>query len=131
MGTRWHAPMRLALAEAAQLAALEDDAVGATGAFRRALALLRAGGADPRTAGPVARAAAAVALVLPELKGEELAWRLHLAFGMMFNAFAGNDVLKVFIKKPQYVSARDPETVARHLLPYVIAGLTASVSNHL
>ena len=51
----------LALAEAAQLAALEDDAVGATGAFRRALALLRAGGADPRTAGPVARAAAAVA----------------------------------------------------------------------
>ena len=41
------------------------------------------------------------------------------------------DVLKVFIKKPQYVSARDPETVARHLLPYVIAGLTESVSNHL
>ena len=43
----------------------------------------------------------------------------------MFNAFAGNDVLKVFIKKQQIVSARDPDIVARHLLPYVIAGLTA------
>ena len=79
----------------------------------------------------VVRYSRAFARVLPHLSQEELAWRLHFSFSLMFNAFAGNDVLKVFIKKPQYVSARDPETVARHLLPYVIAGLTASVSNHL
>ena len=73
----------------------------------------------------VKRYSRAFSKVLPELGIEELAWRLHFSFSLMFNAFAGNDVLKVFIKKQQIVSARDPDIVARHLLPYVIAGLTA------
>ena len=39
----------------------------------------------------------------------------------MFNAFAGNDVLKIFVKS-DIVSARDPDTVVRHMIPFVIAG---------
>lgn len=71
----------------------------------------------------VNRYSKAFSRVLPGLKLEELAWRLHLAFGLMFNAFAGNDVLKIFVKS-DIVSARDPDTVVRHMIPFVIAGLT-------
>ncbi|MBN0041489.1 hypothetical protein JN535_15090 [Cellulosimicrobium cellulans] len=45
-----------ALAEAAQLAAVEGDDEGAAPAFVHALALLRAGGVAPRFVGPVVRA---------------------------------------------------------------------------
>lgn len=45
-----------ALAEAAQLAAVEGDAEGAAPAFVHALALVRAGGVPPRFVGPVVRA---------------------------------------------------------------------------
>ncbi|RXR27831.1 hypothetical protein EQW78_05265 [Oerskovia turbata] len=45
-----------ALAEAAQLAAGEQDVEGALAAFPRAVALLRAGGVDPAFRGPVVRA---------------------------------------------------------------------------
>lgn len=45
-----------ALAEAAQLAAVEGDAEGAAPAFVHALALVRAGGVAPRFVGPVVRA---------------------------------------------------------------------------
>ncbi|ARU52842.1 hypothetical protein CBR64_16710 [Cellulosimicrobium cellulans] len=45
-----------ALAEAAQLAAVEGDEDGAAPAFVHALALLRAGGVAPRFVGPVVRA---------------------------------------------------------------------------
>lgn len=75
----------------------------------------------------VGRYSRAFAAVLPNLTVEELAWRLHFSFSLMFNAFAGNDVLKVFIKKQQFVSAREPETVARHLVPFVVAGLISPV----
>jgi hypothetical protein len=44
----------------------------------------------------------------------------------MFNAFAGNDVLKIFVRS-QVVSARDPDMVVKHLVPFVVAGLTAPV----
>ncbi|MFB8229276.1 hypothetical protein [Cellulosimicrobium sp. NPDC055967] len=47
-----------ALAEAAQLAAVEGDDDGAAPAFVHALALLRAGGVAPRFVGPVVRASA-------------------------------------------------------------------------
>ncbi|MBE7698910.1 hypothetical protein H9623_01135 [Oerskovia sp. Sa1BUA8] len=45
-----------ALAEAAQLAAVEQDVEGALAAFPRAVALLRAGGVTPAYRGPVVRA---------------------------------------------------------------------------
>ncbi|WP_336725778.1 hypothetical protein [Cellulosimicrobium cellulans] len=45
-----------ALAEAAQLAAVEGDDEGAAPAFVRALALVRAGGVAPRFVGPIVRA---------------------------------------------------------------------------
>lgn len=50
-----------ALAEAAQLAAVDGDDEGAAPAFAHALALLRAGGVAPRFVGPVVRASARVA----------------------------------------------------------------------
>jgi len=62
---------------------------------------------------------------LPDLSLETLSWRMHLAFGVMFNAFAGNDVLKIFMRS-QIVTARDPEMIVKHLVPFVIAGLTSS-----
>lgn len=70
----------------------------------------------------VSRYARAFSRALPQLGSEELNWRMHLAFGVMFNAFAGNDVLKVF-GKSQVVSAREPDQVVKHLVPFVVAGL--------
>lgn len=62
---------------------------------------------------------------LPEVSPQELPWRMHFAFSLMFNAFAGNDVLKIFRKNP-VVTARDPDAIVRHLLPFVVAGLKQS-----
>ena len=39
-------------------------------------------------------------------------------------AFAGNDVLKIFVRS-QIVSARDPDMIVKHLVPFVVAGLTS------
>lgn len=61
---------------------------------------------------------------LPALGQEDLAWRMHFAFSVMFNAFAGNDVLKIFVRS-QIVSARDPDMIVKHLVPFVVAGLTS------
>ncbi|NHR05041.1 TetR/AcrR family transcriptional regulator [Chromobacterium haemolyticum] len=61
---------------------------------------------------------------LPLLDTEQLAWRMHLAFSVMFNAFAGNDVLKIFTRS-QIVSARDPDMIVKYLVPFVMAGLVA------
>ena len=64
----------------------------------------------------------AFARVLPQLSEEERVWRLHLAFGMMFNAFAGNDVLKA-LAPASTVNAKNAAQVARHVRPFVVAGL--------
>jgi len=72
----------------------------------------------------VERYSAAFRLVLPELGAEDLAWRMHFSFSVMFNAFAGNDVLKIFTRS-QIVSARDPDMIVKHLLPYVVSALVA------
>jgi AcrR family transcriptional regulator len=61
---------------------------------------------------------------LPALGVDELAWRMHLAFSVMFNAFAGNDVLKIFTRS-QIVSARDPDMIVKHLLPFIVSALVA------
>ncbi|MBB5018663.1 AcrR family transcriptional regulator [Chitinivorax tropicus] len=61
---------------------------------------------------------------LPHLSTEEVLWRLHFALGTVFYAFAGNDVVKLFMKS-HVPGARDPQQVVSHLLPYVVAGLTA------
>jgi len=74
----------------------------------------------------VERYSAAFQYVLPDLGAEERAWRMHFSFSVMFNAFAGNDVLKIFTRS-QIVSARDPDMIVKHLLPYVVSALVAPV----
>ncbi|MOA22014.1 hypothetical protein D3C78_1425420 [compost metagenome] len=74
----------------------------------------------------VQRYTSAFQAALPQFETEDIAWRMHFAFGVMFNAFAGNDVLKIFVRS-QVVSARDPDMVVKHLVPFVVAGLTAPV----
>jgi AcrR family transcriptional regulator len=74
----------------------------------------------------VERYSAAFHRLLPDLAAEDLAWRMHFSFSVMFNAFAGNDVLKIFTRS-QIVSARDPDMIVKHLLPYVVSALVAPV----
>ncbi len=63
---------------------------------------------------------------LPELSSEEVAWRLHLGFSVMFHAFAGNDILKMFGRSA--VSARDPDLIVKHVVPFVVAGMRSRLS---
>jgi AcrR family transcriptional regulator len=72
----------------------------------------------------VERYSAAFQRALPTLSDEERAWRMHFSFSVMFNAFAGNDVLRIFTRS-QVVSARDPDMIVKHLLPYVVSALVA------
>ncbi|QDQ29404.1 TetR/AcrR family transcriptional regulator [Chitinimonas arctica] len=72
----------------------------------------------------VARYAQATAKALPELDAIELQWRLNFAFSAIFNAFAGNNILRLFVTDP-VVNARDPRLIATYLVPFVVAGLTA------
>lgn len=67
---------------------------------------------------------AALKRALPHLSMEEVLWRLHFALGTVFFAFAGNDVVKLFMKS-HMSGARDPQQVVKQLIPYVVAGLTA------
>ncbi|WP_269532225.1 TetR/AcrR family transcriptional regulator [Chitinimonas sp. BJYL2] len=71
-----------------------------------------------------ARYAQAVARALPGLSDIELQWRLNFAFSAIFNAFAGNNILRLFVIEP-VVNARDPRLIATYLVPFVVAGLTA------
>lgn len=74
----------------------------------------------------VQRYTSAFQVALPQFDNEDIAWRMHFAFGVMFNAFAGNDVLKIFVRS-QVVTARDPDMVVKYLVPFVVAGLTAPI----
>lgn len=74
----------------------------------------------------VARYRDAFAKALPHVPADDLAWRLHFSFSLMFHTLAGNDALKVFIPPPSVVSAKDPDRVAQYLVPFVVAGLTAA-----
>ncbi len=72
----------------------------------------------------VSRYTAALGRALPGLSDEEVDWRLHLGFSVMFHAFAGNDILKLFGRSA--VSARDPDLIVKHLVPFVVAGIRAA-----
>ncbi|GAB3250951.1 TetR/AcrR family transcriptional regulator [Chitinimonas naiadis] len=72
----------------------------------------------------VARYAQATAKALPQIDENELQWRLNFAFSAIFNAFAGNNILRLFVSDP-VVNARDPRLIATYLVPFVVAGLTA------
>lgn len=61
---------------------------------------------------------------LPSLTVEAVRWRMHLALSTLFNAFAGNDVVKALMPAV-VVNARDPIQVARYVKPFVVAGLKA------
>lgn len=67
---------------------------------------------------------AALERALPDLSAAEVAWRFHFMTSAMFNAFAGNHVLRLFTAQPM-VNARDPQRVAQMLLPFISAGLTS------
>ena len=70
------------------------------------------------------RYASAAAKALPHIDRVELQWRLNFAFSAIFNAFAGNNILRLFVSDP-VVNARDPRMIATYLVPFVVAGLTA------
>ncbi len=72
----------------------------------------------------VTRFTQALAHALPALGAEEVIWRLHVGFSVMFHAFAGNDILKVFGRS--VVSARDPDLIVKYVVPFVVAGMSAS-----
>lgn len=74
----------------------------------------------------VTRYARALGRALPGLNAEQVQWRMHLGFSVMFHAFAGNDILKVFGRSA--VSARDPDLIVKHMVPFVVAGLTSPAS---
>lgn len=67
----------------------------------------------------------AFARALPGLPTETVRWRMHLALSTLFNAFAGNDVLKA-LAPAAVVNAKDPLQVARYVKPFVVAGLKAA-----
>lgn len=71
------------------------------------------------------RLSAVFAHILPGLPPQAVRWRMHLALSTLFNAFAGNDVLKALAPDKAAVNARDPEQVARYVKPFVVAGLKA------
>ena len=72
----------------------------------------------------VARYTLALGRALPRLSSDEVAWRLHLGLSVMFHAFAGNDILKLFGRSA--VSARDPDLIVKHVVPFVVAGMSAA-----
>ena len=61
---------------------------------------------------------------LPHLDKETVRWRMHIALSTLFNSFAGNDVLKALARR-EWVNAKNPEQVARYVVPVVVAGLVA------
>ncbi|WP_410498397.1 TetR/AcrR family transcriptional regulator [Chitinibacter sp. S2-10] len=65
---------------------------------------------------------AALERALPHLSAREVAWRFHFMTSVIFNAFAGNQVLRLFTAQT-VVNARDPQYVADMLLPFLVAGL--------
>ncbi|HSC78741.1 MAG TPA: TetR/AcrR family transcriptional regulator [Chitinolyticbacter sp.] len=82
----------------------------------------------PRRYGEVTRRyIAAYQRALPQLSDAEVHWRFHFLTSAMFNAFAGNNVLRLFMTQP-LVNARDPQLIARMLLPFIEAGLNASAA---
>ncbi|MDO5687026.1 MAG: TetR/AcrR family transcriptional regulator [Neisseria sp.] len=62
---------------------------------------------------------------LPHLDRETVRWRIHIGLSTLFNAFAGNDVLRALMPVNTTIHARDPEQVARYVAPFVVAGLKA------
>jgi len=72
----------------------------------------------------VARYGKALTRALPHLGETELRWRLHFGFSAIFNAFAGNNILRLFVSDTT-VNARDPRVIATYLVPFVTAGLVA------
>ncbi len=66
----------------------------------------------------------ALGQALPHLSSQEVSWRFHFMTSAMFNAFAGNNVMRLFMTQ-SLVNARDPQLVAQMLLPFIAAGLNS------
>jgi AcrR family transcriptional regulator len=74
----------------------------------------------------VLRFKVALARALPQVPEEELVWRMHFTFGAMAYALAGNDALQL-IATCEVDGAEDPEAIIRRLVPFLSAGLKASL----
>ncbi|MBP6346640.1 TetR/AcrR family transcriptional regulator [Neisseriaceae bacterium CLB008] len=72
----------------------------------------------------VGRFLAAFSRALPNLPLPIVRWRMHLSLSTLFNAFAGNDVLKALTHR-EWVNAKVPSQVAQFVVPFVVAGLKA------
>lgn len=65
---------------------------------------------------------------LPQIPEKELVWRMHFTFGAMAYAMAGNDALQL-ISTCEVEDAEDAEAIIRRLVPFLAAGLKASLPN--
>lgn len=63
--------------------------------------------------------------ILPTHSKSTLHWRVHFMFNLIFHAFAGNDIFKLLMPG-EAGSAREPNLVARQLMPYLTGALTAA-----
>ncbi len=61
---------------------------------------------------------------LPQLDEATLMWRLHLAFGTLFHALAGNDALQM-VARCETVDADDQRMVMQQILPFLSGGMQA------
>ncbi|MBV7435459.1 TetR family transcriptional regulator [Cardiobacteriaceae bacterium TAE3-ERU3] len=62
--------------------------------------------------------------LLPSYSESTLRWRIHFMFNLIFHAFAGNDIFKLFMPG-EAGSARNPKQIAQQLMPYLTGALTA------
>lgn len=76
----------------------------------------------------IARFKTAFARALPELPPKELSWRLHFIMGALSYTLAGTDVLKL-IAELSPAEAGNDELLLRRLAPFLLAGLTAPLSD--
>jgi AcrR family transcriptional regulator len=74
----------------------------------------------------VVRFKQALAAALPQVPDQELTWRMHFMFGALSYTMAGNDALKL-IATCNLEGADEPESIIARLIPFLAAGLQASV----
>ncbi|UJF24333.1 TetR family transcriptional regulator [Suttonella sp. R2A3] len=67
---------------------------------------------------------AALKPLLPDYSDQTLQWRIHFMFSLIFHAFAGNDIFKLMLPG-EAGSARDPELIARQLMPFLTGAVSA------
>lgn len=62
--------------------------------------------------------------LMPTYRESTLRWRIHFMFNLIFHAFAGNDIFKLFMPS-EAGSARNPDQIAQQMIPYLTGALNA------